>query len=392
VSKDSSILLTIGSADTNVCLARDYGESVAVQENVAQSITTRPLAEGDMAGVAALYLRRLRKPGIESADDARELLQRTLVDDPWADDAIPSLVSVAPDGTIVGFIGSSVRHVRLDGEPLRAAYASHLVADPDFPNRTIGLFLLRAFLRGPQDLTLTDTATVQARALWAGLGSVPLHHLATGWLQPLRPLGAIAAAGRSRGGRLALAARALGSVAPLLDHGTGRIAGEARSLRADSVAEEELTPQAVLEHLAECARPARLVPDYDEPFLAWLFRELVAGEVRGQARFRLIRVRGAVVGWYVYYLDPGGLCRVLQVMTRERHAGLVVGELYREAYAGGAAALYGRLEPHTSEAVLRRGALLRPIPRALVHTRRSDAVDALQRGESALAWLDGEPW
>ena len=67
-----------------------------------------------------------------------------------------------------------------------------------------------------------------------------------------------------------------------------------------------------------------------------------------------------MVGWYVYYLDPGGLCRVLQVMTRERHSELVVGELYRDAFAGGAAALYGRLEPHTSEAILRRGALLRP--------------------------------
>jgi hypothetical protein len=365
---------------------------MAVQENVAQSITTRPLAEGDIAGVAALYLRQLHKPGIESADDARDLLQRTLVDDPWADDAIPSLVSAAPDGTIVGFIGSSVRHVRLDGEPLRAAYASHLVADRDFPNRTIGLFLLRTFLRGPQDLTLTDTATVQARALWVGLGSVPLHHLATGWLQPLRPIGAVSAIGRSRGGRLALAARALNPVARLLDHGTGRIAGEARSARAESVGEEELTPGAVLEHLAECARPARLVPGYDEQFLAWLFRELAVSRVRGEARFHLVRSRGAVVGWYVYYLEPGGLCRVLQVMTRERNSDLVVGELYRDAYAGGASALYGRLEPHTSEAVLRRGALLRPIPRALAHTRRSDAADALQRGESALSWLDGEPW
>jgi len=365
---------------------------MAVQENVAQSITTRPLAEGDLASVAALYLRQLHKPGIESADDARDLLQRTLVDDPWADEAIPSLVSAAPDGTIVGFIGSSVRHVRLDGEPLRAAYASHLVADPDFPNRTIGLFLLRAFLRGPQDLTLTDTATVRARALWVGLGSVPLHHLATGWLQPLRPIGAVSAIGRSRGGRLALAARALNPLARLFDHGTGRIAGEARDARAESVAEEELTPGAVLEHLADCARPARLVPDYDEQFLAWLFRELAVGGARGEARFHLVRNRGVVVGWYVYYLEPGGLCRVLQVMTRERHSDLVVGELYRDAYAGGASALYGRLEPHTSEAVLRRGALLRPIPRALVHTRRSDAADALQRGESALSWLDGEPW
>ena len=365
---------------------------MAVQERVTQSVTTRPLAAGDLAAVAALYLRQLGKPGLESVADAEQLLRRTLVEDPWADETIPSLVSAAPDGTIVGFIGSSVRRVRLDGEPLRAAYASHLVADPAFPNRTIGLFLLRAFLRGPQDLTLTDTATPQARALWMGLGGVPLHHLTTGWLQPLRPVSAAAALGRSHGGRSALVSRALGAIAPLLDMATGRMAGEARAQRSEAVEDEPLTPQAALEHLAECARPARLVPDYDERFLAWLLEELTGTPARGQARFRIVRVRGAVAGWYVYYLDPGGLCRVLQVMARERNSDLVIGELYRDAFSGGGAALYGRLEPHTSEAVLRRGALLRALPRAIVHSRNAAAVDALLRGSSALSWLDGEPW
>ena len=99
-----------------------------------------------------------------------------------------------------------------------------------------------------------------------------------------------------------------------------------------------------------------------------------------------------VAGWYAYYLDPGGLCRVLQVMARERNSDLVIGELYRDAFSGGGAALYGRLEPHTSEAVLRRGALLRALPRAIVHSRNAAAVDALLRGSSALSWLDGEPW
>ena len=365
---------------------------MAVQERVAQSVTTRPLAASDLAAVGALFLRQLGKPGIESAADAAELLRRTLVDDPWADESIPSLVSVAPDGAIVGFIGSSVRHVRLDGEPLRAAYASHLVADPSFPNRTIGFFLLRAFVRGPQDITLTDTATPQARALWMGLGGAPLHNLATGWLQALRPVSAAAAVGRDHGGRGAIFAQALGVLAPLVDRATGRFAGDARAPRPETVADDPLTPQDVLEHLAECARPASLVPDYDETFLAWVFGQLAGENARGSARFRIVRVRGAVVGWYIYYLNPGGLCRVLQVMTRERHSDLVIGELYRDAFAGGAAALYGRLEPHTSEAILRRGALLRPLPRAVMHSRNPGAVDALLRGSSALSWLDGEPW
>jgi hypothetical protein len=364
----------------------------AIEERAAQSITIRPLAAEDLAAVGRLFVRQLGKRGTESPDDARDLLRRTLLDDPWADAAIPSLVSVAPDGTIVGFIGSSVRHVRLDGELLRAAYACHLMADPDFHNRTIGLFLLRAFLRGPQDMTLTDTATPQARALWAALGGIPIHHLATGWVQVLRPAGTAAALSRRHGGRSAIAGRAAGVVAPLLDRLGSRIAGEARAPRRESIAEEQLTPAAVLEHIADLARPARLLPEYDERFLAWIFGELARGSTRGHARLRLVRSRGTVVGWYVYLLDPNGLCRVLQIMARERHADVVVGELHRDAFASGAATLYGRLEPRTSEAVLRRGPLLRSLPRALVQTREHAAVDALQSGSSALSWLDGEPW
>ena len=365
---------------------------MGVTEENRQAIAIRPLGEDDLASVAALFMRRLGKPHIETLEQACTLLRRTLLHDPWRDEAIPSLVSEARDGSIVGFIGSSVRRVRLDGQPLRAAYASHLVTDPDFTNRTVGLFLLRAFLRGPQDLTLTDSATSQARAMWVALGASPIHHLTTGWLQVMRPASALAALGRYRGGRAARAARAARMASPLADRFAGRLAGDARAPSLPGVTIHALTPETVLRELSQLARPARLVQDYDADFLAWLFDELRRGGARGEPCFRLVRARGAVVGWYIFYLDPGGLCRVLQVMTRERHSDVVIGELYKDAYAGGAAALYGRLEPHTSEAILARGALLRPLPRALVHTGNEDAASALHSGGSVLSWLDGEPW
>jgi hypothetical protein len=222
------------------------------------------------------------------------------------------------------------------------------------------------------------------------LGSAPIHHLNTGWFRILRPAGAAAALGRHRGGSAAVAARALGGVSPLVDRLARSVAGEAAAASAD-VTDEPLTPAAALEELARLTDGARLVPDYDEAYLRWLFAELPRGD-RGAPQLRIVRARGSVIGWYVYYLRPGGLCRVLQVMCRERNADAVVGALHRHAYQGGAAALYGRLEPRTSEAVLRLGARLRPIPRALVHSRNDAIVRALQQGSSALSWLDGEPW
>jgi hypothetical protein len=366
--------------------------SVDGSDWAAPSVIVRPLAESDLPAVGALFHRLLGKPGLDTPEEASQFLRRTLVEDPWADEAIPSLVSTAPDGKIVGFIGSSVRRVNFDGEGMRAAYASHLVADPDYSNRTVGLFLLRAFLRGAQDLTLTDTATTRARGMWLALGGTSIHHLNVGWMRVLRPASTAVALGRRRGAGIRTAARATGAVSPLLDRLARRVAGEASAPPPGGITDELLDPVTALENLSGLSRPARLVPDYDERFLRWLFRELARGSARGLAQFRLVRARGSIVGWYVYFLEPGGLCRVLQIMCRERHSDSVIGALHRHAYAGGAAALYGRLEPHTSEAVLRRGALLRPIPRALVHTRNGAVVEALQQASSALSWIDGEPW
>ena len=48
-------------------------------------------------------------------------LKRTLFEHPWFDPEIPSLVYIDDSGEIMGFIGSHVRRMRFDGEPVRIA-------------------------------------------------------------------------------------------------------------------------------------------------------------------------------------------------------------------------------------------------------------------------------
>ncbi len=354
--------------------------------------TVRAFESSDLSGAATLFLRQLGGPGLVTIADARDFLQRTLLDDPWADPEIPSLVSQAPDGRIVGFIGASVRRIRVDGAPRRAAYASHLVAAPDYPNRTIGLFLLRAFLRGAQDVSLSDTATPQVRTIWTTLGGVPIHHLSTAWLRVLRPTATASAVVRHRGGRMETVARGLDLVRPLTDRVARKLVPDP-SLATDSLLEgTELTPALAVESLESLTAGCRVIPNYDEGYLTWLYRALRTPSPRGRVELRLVRARGAAIGMYAYYLQPGDVCRVLQVVCRERHAEAVIGDLHRHAYERGGAALYGRIEPHIHEAIARRGALVRTAPRALVHTRDEACIDALQHGRSSLSWLDGEWW
>ena len=114
-------------------------------------------------------------------------MQRVVVDDPWADPEIPSLVHEDADGRIVGFIAASTRRMRLDGRPVRMAVSSNLVAHPDWRSRGVGVLLNRKLLAGPQELTVADRANDDSRALWMGLGGQELVGSSVSWWRILRP-------------------------------------------------------------------------------------------------------------------------------------------------------------------------------------------------------------
>src|SRR4051812_50177227 len=93
---------------------------------MAPQPTIRPFERGDLGGVAAL-LRAHLVPA--PATDLERFLTATLLEDPWADPELPSLVAEQA-GAVVGFIARQPRRLELDGEPLAAAVCSHLTVAP----------------------------------------------------------------------------------------------------------------------------------------------------------------------------------------------------------------------------------------------------------------------
>src|ERR1700730_5092806 len=82
--------------------------------------------------------------------------------------------------------------------------------------------------------------------------------------------------------------------------------------------------------------------------------------VRGSLIRSLVRDdRGQFLGWYVYYLKPGGAGWVIQVAGERGKVDSVVDHLFHHAYTNGAGAVQGRAEPHLMEALSRRRCLLR---------------------------------
>lgn len=356
--------------------------------------TIRPLEAADVPEVCGLFEAVARSGRRSPPPQLVEYFERTLLKPPWQDPEIPSMVYAMGDGRIVALIASHVRRLRLGGRPARMAYTGLFVADPDPRFRGVGGLLLKRFLAGPQDATMTDGGNDVLCRLSQRLGTHVVPHLTLRWTRLLRPF-ATGAAVVGRRSRRPGVRRSLTTLAVPLDVATTSLAKRFQAPASPSDA-QALTPQDILGLLPDVDRAFDLRIDYDEAFLGWLFRELPVVDVLGLPVARLVRVPdGTVAGWYVYYLQPGGFARVLQVATLGSDPGVVLDDLFSDAARGGAVAIGGRVENHLFPALLKRRCVFHRASFdsfVLVHSRRPDLLGSIGCGRSLLSRLDGESW
>jgi hypothetical protein len=349
----------------------------------------RPLERADLPRVTALYERTMRSGGTTPPAGLAAYFERTVLDHPWFDTEVPSLVFDTGDNRIAGFIGSYVRRLLIDERPIRMSCAGQLVTDPDERHLGVGARLLRSYLSGPQDLAITDGATPVVHEMWTRLGGYALHPGSLVWTRLFRPWRAL--------GRTWLELRGkerwrgiLGPAWRVLDCPTTRLTRPPE--RPAGVHADELTPRTLARCLAEVLGNARLRVNYDQPFLEWLFREMAAVRSRGTLVRRLLGREDRLLGWYVVYLTPGGVSQVMDVKATRGQLGTVLDYLFADAWDSGAAAVEGRIEPALFEPLSSRRCWLRYGSRALFHSRDPDVLAAISLGKSALSRLDGEYW
>jgi hypothetical protein len=350
----------------------------------------RPFTIDDLDQVTALYERAARS-GVDSAPlGLTDYFVRTLVEQPWADPAIPSLVYQGDDGRITGFIGSHVRRARLGERMVRVACSGQLVSDPASRNPATGALLMRAYLNGNQDLTITDGATPLVADMWTRLGGAVLHPASIVWTRLLRPTQAagdriLTGQERSRWWRAARPVLAL-------------VDGAARPLVRPPVPDPELdvrdlTPADLVEQYTAFHATDQLRLELDEPFATWLLRETAAVSSRGDLVAQLVSRSGKPVGWYVAYLAPGATSQVLEVVASSRdELDRVLDHLLARAWEAGSVAVVGRVDPWVFETVARRRLVLRAGERVLVHTRDPDLERVITSGRTRLSRLAGEWW
>ena len=322
--------------------------------------------------------------------DVQAFLAATLLDNPWADPELPSLVAEDAGGAIAGFIASQPRRLRIDGRPARAVLCSHLVVVPDARTTPpLGVQLVRRLLGGPQDLTWSDTGVEVVTRLFQMAGGHADHLRAADWMLVLRP--ARWAAELARGGlRDRHVGRGVMPAGGLPVQAAGRrLVRRAHPPPEEGLETEVLQPAGAVEHLAAATERTRLHVDYDAEQLTSCLALMALGG--GAVIARLVRRRGRAIGWFVVE-HVGATYRVLQIVSGDRHAPAVLDALLADARDRGVAVVSGRLEPHLHRALAPRLPVIGLSRSPIIHARNPDVREAVGAGSALLTRLDGEWW
>lgn len=342
----------------------------------------RALERADLPAVMALLREGL--PGFPLDEEG---LAAAAFEDPWRDEELPSLVATE-SGRVVGFIRSQARPMLFDGRAVRGVCLSDLVVSPGHRRGAAGAMLLGRLLKGPQDVSWSDSATDFVVRAWRTFGGHVDHARAADFMLVLRPLRWIAAiaAARVRGRDVG---RALMPVGALPAHAAGpRISGHRAPEQEPGISGEDAGPAAIAAALPAIRGRVRLMVDWDEPQLAATLRRIEA--LGGDLIVRLVRRGEAPIGWYACLSRRGGAARVLHLAADERAVGAVFSDLVAAAAAAGATVLTGRAEPHLERPLRERLAAVGFAWRPVIRARDPELASTLATGASLLTRLDGE--
>ena len=354
----------------------------------------RPFAEADIKPVSDLIWKVLHERTGTAPPSLQEHLSKLFFQNPWLDEGITSRVFENAESRIVGFFGAVPRRMTIRGERIRLAFGSNLVVDPESRASITAMQLVKAFLKGTQDISITDSANDMSRPLLRSLGfnTVPIYSLL--WARPLRPLqyGFNAVARLKKNKNVAV----IGSIAKPLFRLGDAIATRVRLSPFRQIALSEVDSDLPIDTMLNCLNtiPSKhwMLPEYDQKSLAWILefitRRAVFGELRKAQVFDKDR---GVVGWYIYSRPPKGVGEVLQIGAESAHIGKVLDHLFYDAWKNGLIGLHGRMEPQFMQELTARSCFFfRNGSWTMLHTNKPDLLAQVQSGNAFFSRLDGE--
>ena len=349
----------------------------------------RPFHETDLPAVAELYAKVFPQGRQYSQARLQARFNRVLLQNPWCDPSIPSLV-YEEGGRIVGFLGIVVRPMMLGNVPLRVAVGNHFMVDPDSRSPKAGLSLLSKLFAGPQDLAMAESGD-SSRKIWEALGGRTSLGYSLYWTRVLRP---------ARYGLYHLERKAMPRPVSWLGRPFCNLADAIVSriktspmYRRPHPAEEELSTNELLECMRRFSKISALRPSYDEDSLNWLLETLEEKRALGSLRKAVVRgERNEIIGWYIYYLKAEGVSTVVQIWGSPGRLDDILDHLCYQAWRGGSIALTGRLQTRFTKEYGANQCFLHWRSWMLVHARDPKILEAVDHQDAFFTSLEGESW
>ncbi|HWK65111.1 MAG TPA: hypothetical protein VNS34_09240 [Rhizobiaceae bacterium] len=353
--------------------------------------SVRPLIRSDVPAVAVMLQRILRKTSDPVTPSLEVYLEDLFLNGAHHDADINSHVYVRDDGAVAGFIGALAFPMDIGGRAVRGALCGTFMVDRHSDDPFAGARLMRAFLAGPQDISLTETANDISTTMWRGINATMLPAYSLEWLRVLRPaefLIEIAA-------HACRAARMISPLARPLD----------RLLRQRNIQSRYfgLPGKALPTREADDEMAAALLERFTSSFAArpqWKAENLrcVIAESRRKALYgemvrRVVTTRdGRAVGLFQYYGDPNRIGRVIQTLAAPGQSGAVIDSMIAHASDRGLVALRGRTMPALIDAMLGQPFLFMNAASSIVHARDQTLVEPFRTGKAFFNGFAGESW
>ncbi|MEI2298796.1 hypothetical protein [Ensifer sp. MJa1] len=358
----------------------------------------RPLQANDLPAIAAMFQRELRKRRTPAPPPLAGYLKRLYLDATDGDCGSPSLVHVADNGSVSGFVGVTSMPMRFAGNSVNASICGSLMVDAAQRSDLAGARLLKAFLAGPQDLSFSETASEETASMWTTLRGSILPQYSLDWVKIIKPASFAVAGAKARIPMVQLA----GPLARLADAGLGRWrrgefsrwfgAGDSAAL----LARYRLTnvDQEGFSKLVDNFTSKFVVhPAWNEALLLRVMSDAASKQDFGETVRCTVSARsGPTIGAFMYFGRAGGIGHVLQVLALPGQAGTVIDCLIAHAAAAGLAGVRGRTQPALLEAMLGRRIFFFNVNSTVVHARDPELVRQFQAGNGFFNGLVGEHW
>lgn len=356
--------------------------------------SVRALERGDLAAVANLLVGAFKSSERLASQALVDYLGELFLDFPDRDPEINSLVHLDGDNRITGFIGAISQTMAYRGRTLRMAIANSFAVDKRSRDPMAAAHLLRGFLRGPQDLSLSDRANDTSLAMWRTLRGPTLPYYSLDWLRLLRPAGFATA-------RLAERNRFVGVLNPVAA-GVDQLLGRAGSASRWVVPPpkipaglhvEDVDDEALLDVVPDLVADVALHPVWTNAALRQVLRHAAQKSMLGPLVRQVVKNRGGtIVGAYLYHVRPHGIAQTLHVLPARNQAGAVLDCLLADADARGAVAVRGRAQPGLIEPLMDRKATFASPQRCLVSSKDPEILSAFDKGDAVVTGLVGEYW